>query len=328
MELTVRVLRQPPQPRADPSRPAKFLYMLRLYASHEVPGVRVRLRFGDLTAESVSDDEGFARFELRLPSSRPLPEHADWESCTLDMPDVEGAEPVEAAILAPGTDNRIAVISDIDDTIIETGAHRFTRNWRRLILQMPEDRKAVTGASDFYAELGGVRPQGGTRRPFFYVSSSPWNLYGFLMRFIQLQKLPEGPMLLRDWSLSLKTLGKSSHGAHKRASIAGILGFYPSLRFVLIGDDTQGDAEAYADAVSLYPGRVEAVLIRTTSTSAMGPRKRAAVERIRASGVAVWIGDGFDVGQKMLETLRIDRTGDTARVIDPADEASKQAAEA
>ena len=46
MELTVRVLRQPPQPRADPSRPAKFLYMLRLYASHEVPGVRVRLRFG------------------------------------------------------------------------------------------------------------------------------------------------------------------------------------------------------------------------------------------------------------------------------------------
>ncbi len=319
MEITVRVLRQPPHPGDAPSRPAKFLYLLRLYASHEVPGVRVRLRYGDVTTESVSDDEGFARFELRLPAKRALPAHAQWENCTLDLPDVAGSEPVEAAVLAPGSDNRIAVISDIDDTIIETGAHRFTRNWRRLILQMPEDRTAVTGASDFYAKLGGTRPESGARRAFFYVSSSPWNLYGFLKRFIQLQKLPEGPMLLRDWSLSLKTLGKSSHGAHKRASIARILGFYPSLRFVLIGDDTQGDAEAYADAVTLHPGRVEAVLIRTTSALTLGPRKRAAIERIRESGVEVWIGDSFDAGQQMLAKLRIDGDGDTARVIEAAE---------
>ena len=270
MELTVRVLLGAPEPGEKPSRAAKFLYLLRLYASHEVPGVRVRLLYGDLTAESVSDDEGFARFELRLPSPRALPPHASWEQCRLELPDIEGAEPVEAAILAPASDDRIAVISDIDDTIIETGAHRFTRNWRRLILQMPEDRLGVGGATDFYARLGGVQPERGARRAFFYVSSSPWNLYGFLMRFMRLQGLPEGPMLLRDWSLSLKTLGRSSHGAHKRASIARILGFYPQLCFVLIGDDTQGDAEAYADAVTRYPGRVEAVLIRTTSKSPLG----------------------------------------------------------
>ena len=320
MELQVRVLRRTPEPGERPSRPGKFLYLLRLYASHEVSGVRVRLRYGALTAEGISDDEGFARFELQLPQPRAMPLHTAWEPCRLELPDIAGSEPVEAAILAPGTDNRIAVISDIDDTIIETGAHRFTRNWRRLILQMPEDRLAVDGASDFYAQLGGVQPERGARRAFFYVSSSPWNLYGFLMRFMRLQGLPEGPMLLRDWSLSLRTLGRSSHGAHKRASIARILGFYPHLRFVLIGDDTQGDAEAYADAVSGYPGRVEAVLIRTTSPAALGPRKKAAIDRIRQSGIPVWIGSAFDAGHRMLARLRIDQQGDAARVMAAAEE--------
>ena len=44
VELTTRILRRPPEPRAAPSKAAKFLYLLRLYASHEVSGVRVRLR--------------------------------------------------------------------------------------------------------------------------------------------------------------------------------------------------------------------------------------------------------------------------------------------
>ncbi len=303
MEMQVRILRLTPEPGEKPSGLHKFLYLLRLYSSHEVAGVKVRLRYGDLTAERVSDDEGFARFELQLPSSRGMPLHTCWEHCRLELPDIAGAEPVDAAILAPGTDNRVAIISDIDDTIIETGAHRFTRNWRRLILQMPEDRMAVEGASDFYGQLGGVQPQRGARRAFFYVSSSPWNLYGFLMRFMRLQGLPEGPMLLRDWSLSLRTLGKSSHATHKRASIARILGFYPELRFVLIGDDTQGDAEAYADAVTSYPGRVEAVLIRTTSTTSLAQPKMRAINQIRDSGIPVWLGSRFEVGQQMFSRL-------------------------
>ena len=250
MELTVRVLRQPPQPRADPSRPAKFLYMLRLYASHEVPGVRVRLRFGDLTAESVSDDEGFARFELRLPSSRPLPEHADWESCTLDMPDVKGAEPVEAAILAPGCDNRIAVISDIDDTIIETGItggiHNVVRNWKRIFAQMPQDRILVKGADAFYGAIGGglavpseQQPTGSfipaTHRPFFYISSSPWNLFSYLVAFKRSRELPLGALFLRRWGFNRATIGKRSHGEHKQTSIAAILDHFSDLRFAFIG---------------------------------------------------------------------------------------------
>lgn len=315
VELTTRILRRPPEPKAAPSKAAKFLYLLRLYASHEVSGVRVRLRYGDLVAETVSDDEGFARFTLQLSAPRAMPLHTAWEHAWLDLPDLADAEPVEAAILAPGTDHRIAVISDIDDTVIETGAHRFTRNWRRLILQMPEDRKAVDGASDFYSRLGGVQPERSARRAFFYVSSSPWNLYGFLTRFMHLQGLPAGPMLLRDWSLNLRTLGGKSHGAHKRASITRILGFYPDLRFILIGDDTQGDAEAYADAVTNFPGRVEAVLIRTTSPSALTAGKRAAIGRIRDSGVAVWVGSAFDAGQKMLAKLHMDRDGDAAHVV-------------
>lgn len=326
MELSVRILRRTKEPSDTLSALGKFLYLLRLYSSHEVPGVRVRLRFGDLTAEALSDDEGFARFELQLPGPRPMPLHTTWELCQIDLPDLPGSDAVEGHILAPGTDHRRAVISDIDDTIIETGAHRFTRNWRRLILQMPEDRTAVGGAGDFYAHLGNVHPERAARRAFFYVSSSPWNLYGFLVRFMRLQSLPEGPMLLRDWSLSLRTLGKSSHGAHKRASIARILGFYPKLCFVLIGDDAQGDAEAYADAVARYPGRVEAVFIRTTGKALPTGRKKEALDQIRESGVKLWLGSAFDAGRPMLAQLGIDTDGDIAELIDAGDRAAQEKA--
>src|SRR5688572_31226145 len=39
------------------------------------------------------------------------------------------------------------------------------------------------------------------RNPFFYVSKSPHNLYSPLVEFLQHQKLPVGPLLLRDYGL-------------------------------------------------------------------------------------------------------------------------------
>ena len=163
-------------------------------------------------------------------------------------------------MLAPGCDGRLAVISDIDDTIIETGITggigSVARNWDRVFAQMPGQRTVVPGAATFYSELGGAGDSGkadkpsealvATRRPFFYVSSSPWNLFTYLVAFQQMRGLPLGPIKLRDWGLNRQTFGKSSHGSHKVEAIAGILEMYPDMQFALIGDDTQGDLPAFA----------------------------------------------------------------------------------
>ncbi|MFB9047268.1 phosphatase domain-containing protein [Sphingobium indicum] len=53
-------------------------------------------------------------------------------------------------IMAPAADNRWGVISDIDDTVVETGATNFVKNWHRVLVDRPQDRLTVLGAAKFY----------------------------------------------------------------------------------------------------------------------------------------------------------------------------------
>ncbi|MFN2259231.1 MAG: hypothetical protein ABR601_05280, partial [Parasphingopyxis sp.] len=137
LHLRCRVLRREPIDWQAHTWPRKMMRLLRLFASHEVPGARVRLAGFGCRAEAITDREGFALFELELADTS-LPRQAQWDTVELTLPDHDHR--VEAPVLAAGTDGRLGVISDIDDTIIETGAHDFARNWRRVLMQMPGDR--------------------------------------------------------------------------------------------------------------------------------------------------------------------------------------------
>jgi phosphatidate phosphatase APP1 len=55
--------------------------------------------------------------------------------------------------------------------VIETGATDFLKNWRRVLVERPQDRLAVPGASTLYKMI--ARDHVAPARPFFYVSSSP-----------------------------------------------------------------------------------------------------------------------------------------------------------
>jgi phosphatidate phosphatase APP1 len=52
---------------------------------------------------------------------------------------------------------------------------------------------------------------------------------------------------------------------HKRAAIDGILGTYPRLSFVLVGDSGERDPEIYADVVRRHRDRILCVYIRSVS---------------------------------------------------------------
>lgn len=307
--------------------------MLAHFGSREVAGLAVRLELkgtngAALDVHAISDAEGYVRFDVPLAPAWPLSQDPAWEVACFHWLTPEGPQCIEGYVLAPGTATHLAVVSDIDDTIVETGItggmRAVAKNWRRVLAELPDERIAVPGADVFYGALGGgavlaVPGGAGTRyaathRPFFYISSSPWNLFSYLVAFQQSRNLPLGPLMLRDWGFNRATFGSESHGGHKRAALDRLLAFYPNMRFALIGDDTQGDLPAYADTVQAHPGRVAAVFIRT-GAGAPSAEEVAGRAIIEAAGVPLWLGNDFATGKDFLRTIGISTTGETAQIV-------------
>ena len=296
--------------------------MMGQFASHEVEGLPVELEIAapgqpSRRHQGLTDKEGFVRFDIRLEGEWPYADNPEWETVSFHWSNGEGEHCLDGHVLAPGSATALGVISDIDDTIIETGItgnfRAVMRNWRRVLMQMPEERILVPGADVFYNALGGGEDYRGARghagehqkaslRPFFYVSSSPWNLFSYLVAYMKGRGLPLGPIMLRDWGLNRETFGSASHGAHKRAAIDGILSTYPAMKFALIGDDSQGDLTAFADVATANQGRVRAVFIRKVG-EAMSPAELAAKKALEAAGIPLWMGEGYDEGRKFLGSI-------------------------
>ena len=269
---------------AGESTLSKLRAMLAIYESDEVPGVRIVAEGYGGRHEAISDDEGY--FEFRVPlNGRDLPEKTRWDEVTLSVESHEAKRTrVTAPVLAPGTSRRIGVISDIDDTVVETGATNFLKNWRRVLVDQPGERLAVPGASKLYRML--VLEHDAPHRPVFYVSSSPWNLYDVLVEYMALQSIPLGPIFLRDYGLSEHGPVGEHHEAHKGRALATLFTTYPDLGFVLIGDSGQRDPQVYAEAARRFPGRVRAVYLRDVSPK-HGQAAAPYVEDLAAMGVPV-----------------------------------------
>lgn len=228
----------------------------------ELPGARVRAAFGALTHDLVADDEGFFRALLPL-SAPPPPDAGYWHDVRLEL--IEPTNHAETVIaiaqtLVPPADAEFGIISDLDDTVIQTGATNMLRMVRATLLGNARTRVPFAGVAAFYAAL--QRGSTGTAfNPIFYVSSSPWNLYDVIEQFLALQRIPMGPTLLRDWGVSIERM-PFGHAAHKLAAIRHILEMYPAMRFILIGDSGQQDPEIYRAIIRENPGRIAAVYIR------------------------------------------------------------------
>lgn len=110
----------------------------------------------------------------------------------------------------PAPDVDLLVISDIDDTVLETGAQRLLDMIRVTATNSALTRTAFPGVPELYRAME-AWPDGPSR-PFFHVSSSPWNLDGFLRGFLTHREIPLGP-LLRDLGIDESKLGRPDrHG--------------------------------------------------------------------------------------------------------------------
>src|SRR5918994_7427095 len=209
------------------------------FETDERPRLRVRSVFQGRSQETVTDEEGF--FEFLLQPAEPLPADRSWHDVELSLADGGGRHPAARAtarVLVPSARARVGVISDIDDTIIQTGATQMLRAVRAVLLGSAHPRLPFPGVAPFYRALESGAA-GKAANPFFYVSSSPWNLYDVLLEVMELHGLPPGPLLLRDWGLAREAV-PFRHRSHKLPAIRRIAELYPGLPLLLVGDSGPG----------------------------------------------------------------------------------------
>jgi phosphatidate phosphatase APP1 len=175
---------------------------------------------------------------------------------------------------------RVGIISDIDDTVVHSSATSVLKMTWIVLLNNAHTRLPFEGVAAFYRALQ-RGADGRDYNPIFYVSSSPWNIYDVLEYFLNVHGVPAGPIFLKDWSPAV--LGK--HRAHKLGVIRTLLGTYPELPFVLIGDSGQEDPEIYHQAVREHPGRIQAIYIRDVAATRRKVEVPAIAEEVRKLGV-------------------------------------------
>jgi phosphatidate phosphatase APP1 len=262
------------------------------FYSDEVPGARVRVRFPGGEHVVTADEEGF--FQCWFDPRPPFAGGGSWRSVTMELVvPAEGppASRAEAPVLVPPPSARFGVISDLDDTVLRTDVTRTLRMARTVLTGNARTREPFPGVSAFYRALarGGEADQA---NPVFYVSSSPWNLYDLLAEFMDVQRIPRGPLLLRDWGLSQGEPGEGGHAGHKLAAIRRIMDLFPALPFLLIGDSGQEDPEIYHRVVHQYPDRVLAVYVRSVAPATLRREKiRLLAEEVRAAGSTLLLTD-------------------------------------
>jgi phosphatidate phosphatase APP1 len=230
-----------------------------------VPGVGVIVEFYGTQERVTADQDGYFRVHLQ-PRAVP-PSDTVWHTMDLrleDHPEVRA----RGSIFIPPDCCRYVVISDIDDTVMETGvANKLKMLWR-LFVEDAESRVPFPGVAALYRALH-TGASGKEVNPMLYVSRAPWGIYDVLDEFFAQHGIPVGPILfLREWGVSWTWPFPRKAEEHKRDLINNMLALYRDLPAVLIGDSGQHDPEIYRRVVEEHPGRVLAVYIRNVSREA------------------------------------------------------------
>jgi phosphatidate phosphatase APP1 len=251
--------------------------------SDEIPGARLRARFQSRTYDLYTDNEGF--FHINLYPPQPL--DAGWHDVEIELVDSvkeDASARTTARVLVPPDDAGIAVVSDLDDTVIRTSVTDTIEMVRLTLLENAATRMAFPGVASLYKSLE-RGPRGDGRNPLFYVSKSGWNLYDLFTEFFERNAIPPGPMYLRDLSFFERPSTALGSAQHKLSRIRELLVLYPKLPFVLIGDSGQHDAQIYRQIALEHPGRVRAVYLRQVTAESRNSEIDAIIADLRRRGV-------------------------------------------
>ena len=250
--------------------------MLRLFLVRPLAHAQVQVA-GTATVVTT-DTDGFFRFDWQPD----FPLSPGWHPVQINLIGTsEAGQPVASGtgeVFVPHP-TQYGIISDIDDTFLISHSSTKLRRLGVLLFRNAHGRRPFTGVVAHYQalRLAGTTPD--APNPFFYVSSSEWNLYDYLTAFLNKHELPTGVLMLSQLK-RLSQLRKTGQGGHftKLDRIARILTAYPQHRFILLGDDTQADPAIYATVVAHHAPQIRCVYLRQ-----VGATRKAAVATLVAT---------------------------------------------
>ncbi|GAB3513441.1 App1 family protein [Spirosoma knui] len=262
-----------------------LLGVLRLFLVAPHPHALVRINVAGYEADTQADADGY--FRVEVPVTNPLapgwhPVTASLISQTLATETVLARG--EGQVLVPDPTQFIC-ISDIDDTFLVSHSATIAKRLMVLLTQNAHSRQPFEGVVAHYQLLAQADSGPTMTNPFFYVSSSEWNLYDYILDFSLKNQLPNGVFMLSQ----LKRLGqvlKTGQNKHmtKFSRIVRIVEAFPDQQVILLGDDTQEDPTIYASVVEHFPKQIHCVYIRQVHRQNQ-PKTREILQRIEAVGV-------------------------------------------
>lgn len=170
----------------------------------------------------------------------------------------------EAPVFIKPKEQRIGIVSDVDDTVMVTSLPRpLLAAWNTFVLD-EHARAAVPGMNVLYERLTSKFGQDTT--PVVYLSTGSWNVAPTLNRFLGRNLYPFGALLLTDWGPAPQRLFRSG-ADHKRANLRRLAEEFPDVKWILIGDDGQHDEKLYGEFARDYPDSVHAIAIRQLSNT-------------------------------------------------------------
>ncbi len=253
---------------------------MRRLDSNEVPHAKLVARFQDNEHEIQCNEEGM--FDLWINLDHPLPAHQTWHTVEFELVDPipSDQEPpikAEGHVMVPPEEAEYIVISDIDDTVIQTQVGHLVQMIRELFLSNAYTRLPFPGVAGLYRAFHAGKG-GSDENPLLYLSSSPWNLYDLLADFFKLHDIPDGPVLaLRNYGITDEEVLPLDNYRYKTRTIRDMLDVFTDRPFILIGDSGQQDPEIYASIVEEFPDRVLGIYIRNVSQS---PGRSKEIEKL------------------------------------------------
>ncbi len=256
--------------------------MYKHFNSAEQKEVNVTATIGQKEKTTVTDDEGYYQFTIPFEGDK----NQLWHAINVKLTEDKSETQQKAWVQVPSEKASFGIISDIDDTIIQTGAASFMNMLKSTFTKNASTRVAFSGVAELYDGL----QKGNTHEvvnPLFYLSNSPWNLYDFLDEFMELKNIPKGSILLRDWGIDDTKMIVDNN--HKIDSITKLLNTYPTLPFILIGDSGEKDPEYYHQIVEEFPNRILAVYIRDVTDEPRDSEVKEIAKKVEELGVPMFL---------------------------------------
>ena len=260
-----------------------FIQTVRMLESDEIKNTTVLIEFEDKVFTTQTDNDGYFYAEIFqeiIPTNK---ENLEWKTATVsatEHKDETGKmSTAKASILLPHYGTEHVVVSDIDDTVIETGVNSFLKLAVvfNTLLKNHQTRTPFEGIGEVLHRLS-LNDKGQKVNPLFYLSNSPWNLYTLLTDLFRFRDIPMGPLFLRDYGIKFGS-AKEEFSKHKKLHLEKLMIDFPEKQFILIGDATEKDAPIYLEVFNEFPGRVKKIFIRASFKERRNSDIRSLIEQ-------------------------------------------------